>query len=225
VVTIPDTVSSQAKSKSRRTRAILILSAIALFLIAATVGIRGAGRWLVREDAIAPADVIVVLSGGLPYRAEGAAAIFKQGYAPEVWVSWPESPAAEMESLGVKYVGEEEYSRQILIAGGVPATAIHIFPETIIDTQQEIEEIARDMRGAGKSRVIIVTSPQHTRRVRALWNRLAGNGLQASVRAAYQDPYDADHWWRNSRDALSVVREFLGLLNAWAGLPVRPHAR
>jgi uncharacterized SAM-binding protein YcdF (DUF218 family) len=225
VVTLPPPVSPPTQNKSRGTRALLLLSALALLLIAAFIAIRSAGRWLVREDALAPADVIVVLSGGLPYRAERAAAIYKQGYAPEVWVSWPESPVAELESLGVKYLGEEEYDRQILIAEGVPATAIHIFPDTIIDTQQEIEEITRDMRTAGKSRVIIVTSPQHTRRVRALWNRLAGTGLQASVRAAFEDPYDASHWWRNSRDALSVVREFLGLLNAWAGLPVHPHAR
>ena len=26
------------------------------------------------------------------------------------------------------------------------------------------------------------------------------------------------------KDALAVVREILGLLNAWAGLPVRPHS-
>ena len=225
MVTIPAPHSPPAQRNPRKIRAIHILSVIALFSIVAIIAIRNAGRWLVREDAIAPADVIVVLSGAMPYRAEGAAEIYAKGYAPEIWVSWPESPAAELSSLDVKFVGEEEYSRQILIAEGVPATAIRIFPDTIIDTQQEIEEIAREMRRAGKSRVIIVTSPQHTRRVRALWNRLAGKGLHASVRAAYEDPFDADHWWRNSRDALSVVREFLGLLNAWAGLPVHPHPR
>ncbi|MGH9747220.1 MAG: YdcF family protein [Candidatus Acidiferrales bacterium] len=206
-------------------RALFVIAALLLVVVAGIAGFHGAGRWLVREDAIAKGDVIVVLSGGLPYRAEQAAALYKQGYAPEMWVSWPESPVAEMEALGVKYVGEEEYDRQILISEGVPASAIRIFPETILDTQQEIEEIAREMRRSGKTRVIIVTSPQHTRRVKTLWKSLAGGGLEAIVRAAFQDPFDADHWWRNSRDALAVVREYLGLLNAWAGLPVRPHAQ
>jgi hypothetical protein len=68
-----------------------------------------------------------------------------------------------------------------------------------------------------------VTSPQHTRRVKALWNRLADKNLTAIVRAAPDDPFDAEHWWRNTRDALFVVREVLGLMNVWAGLPVRPH--
>ncbi len=43
------------------------------------------------------------------------------------------------------------------------------------------------------------------------------------VHAAHDDPFDADHWWRNTRDVFAVVRETLGLVNAWAGLPVPPH--
>jgi hypothetical protein len=44
------------------------------------------------------------------------------------------------------------------------------------------------------------------------------------VHAAYEDPVDPYHWWRNTHDALAVLRETLGLINAWAGLSVRPHA-
>ncbi len=36
--------------------------------------------------------------------------------------------------------------------------------------------------------------------------------------------FDADHWWRNTRDAFSVVRELMGLLNVWTGLRVHPHS-
>jgi len=41
------------------------------------------------------------------------------------------------------------------------------------------------------------------------------------VRAASEDPFDPRHWWRSTGDALDVVREVLGLMNAWAGLPLR----
>jgi uncharacterized SAM-binding protein YcdF (DUF218 family) len=145
------------------------------------------------------------------------------GYAPEVWVSRPESPVNKMEKLGVRFVGEEDYNREILTHEGVPETAIHVLPDTVINTEQEVEEAAREMRRAGKTRIIIVTSPQHTRRVRALWRTLAGDNLTMMIHAAQDDPFDADHWWRNTRDILSVVRETLGLVNAWAGLPIPPH--
>ena len=146
------------------------------------------------------------------------------GYAPEVWVSRPDSPATRMEGLGVRFVGEEEYNREILIHEGVPETAVHILPDPVINTEQEVKEVAREMHRTGKTRIIIVTSPQHTRRVKALWRRLAGGNSMLMIHAAHDDPFDADHWWRNTRDILSVVRETLGLVNAWAGLPLPPHA-
>lgn len=190
----------------------------------AFVAFRGAGRWLVREDPLTPAEEIVVLSGSMPARAEEAGRIFRMGYAHEIWVSRPESPSAELESQGIHYLGEEEYNRQVLLHEGVPEANVHIFPQPIANTEEEIREISEQLRRDGKASVIIVTSPQHTRRVRTLWRKLAGNGLRLTVRGAPQDPFEADHWWRDTHDALAVVREILGLLNAWTGLPVRPQS-
>jgi len=184
---------------------------------------RGAGRWLVRQDPVGKADVILVLSGSMPARAEEAASIYRMGYAPEVWITKPENPAGKLSEMKILYLGEEDYNREILIHGGVADANVRILPETVVDTEQEIEEAAQRMRQQGKSRVIIVTSQQHTRRVRTLWSKLAGRDLMAVVRGAPEDPFNPDHWWRDTRDTFSVVREIMGLLNAWAGFPVHPH--
>ncbi len=221
---MPSTDNKSLRVSGRRRRlGIYFLAILALLVVVGVVVFRNVGRWLVREDPLAKADVIVVLSGGLPYRAEAAAGIFKAGYAPAVWVSRPEGPQEELAALGIHFVGEEEYNREILVQQGVPDAAIRIFPDTIVNTQEEVAEISRDMRRDGKHTVIIVTSPQHTRRVRALWRKLVGDEPRAIVRAAPDDPFDADHWWRTTPDVLAVVRESMGLLNVWAGLPVRPH--
>jgi uncharacterized SAM-binding protein YcdF (DUF218 family) len=196
-----------------------------IILIAAVFAFRGAGRWLDREDPLSHADVIFVLSGGLPERAQEAAKVFAMGYAPEVWFSRPDSPAGELARLGIHWVGEEDYNRQILVHEGVPENAIHVLPGPVVNTEEELLEAGRDLRRSGKTTVILVTSPQHTRRVWTLWQKLVGSDPKATVHAAHGDPFDPDHWWRNTRDVLSVVRETLGLLNAWAGLPVPPHAR
>ena len=201
-------------------RAVILV--LLLLSSAGLLALRGAGRWLVREDTLAKADVIYVLSGGLPARAEEAGKIFSQGYAPEVWVSRPVSPVEALGPLGIHYVGEEEYSREILIHEGVPESVIHILPRTIVNTEQEVEEAREEMLRAGKTRIIIVTSPQHTRRVKTLWHKLVGETPESIVRAAREDSFNADHWWRNTRDTFSVIREMLGLVNAWTGLGVRP---
>ena len=207
---------------SRTAKLSLLCFFTLLILVAALTGFRNTGRWLTREDPLSSADVIFVLSGRMPYRAQEAGKVFGMGYAPEVWVSRPASPASDLEKLGIHFVGEEEYDCEILIHEGVPEAVVHILPDPIVDTEQEVEEAAREMRRAGKTKVIIVTSPPHTRRVKVLWKKLAGDNLGALVHAANEDPFDADHWWRNTRDVSSVVREILGLMNAWAGLPVRP---
>lgn len=207
------------------TKRLLIATAVSLLVVAgAVIAFRNAGRWLVREDPLAPADVIVILSGGMPYRAEGAADLYRQKYAAEIWITCPEGPEQELSEMGIRFVGEQEYSREVLIHEGVPADAIVILPREIVNTEEEISEIGREMRGRSKSRAIIVTAPPHTRRVRALWSRLAARDQIAIVEAAREDPFDRDHWWHNTRDTYAVVREFMGLINAWVGLTVRPHS-
>lgn len=203
-------------------RAMVVAILLAL-VIAGIFAFRGVGRWLIREDPLAHAEAIAVLSGGLPYRAEGAAHLFRRGYAPEVWLTRPASHAPALAAMGIHLIGEEEYNREVLIHEGVPAGAIHVLPETIVDTEQEIREISLQMSMEHASSIIIVTSPEHTRRVHALWVRLATADQKAIVRAAAEDPFDRNHWWRNTRDTYAVVRELLGLTNTWLGLPVHPN--
>jgi uncharacterized SAM-binding protein YcdF (DUF218 family) len=199
-----------------------IAAVVALILAAAAVmAFRGVGRWLVVEDPPDRADAIVVLSGGLPDRALEAAKVFRLGMAPQVWLTRPANPAAELSKMGISFEGEEGYSRAILIYEGVPESAIRILAPEIVNTEDEERAIIAEMERTRAARVIIVTSPPHTRRVRALWRRIAPAGLSLTVRSATEYDYDADHWWRTTRDSLSVMREVMGLVNVWAGLPVR----
>jgi len=208
----------------RRWRRIRRLAALGVFLALAAAAVFAflrVGRWLVVEDPLAPADAIVVLSGRMPERAIEAARIYHDGASNEVWVSQPESPAGELAQLNIHYLGEDFYNQKVLLALGVPADSIRVLDEPAANTEAEVDEIAADLRADGLTSVIIVTSKPHTRRVRAIWKRRAGPDLRLIVRYPDDDPYDGAHWWRHTRDALDVVREVLGLLNAWAGFPLR----
>src|SRR6478672_10659892 len=127
---------------------------VVLILIAAAVAFRGVGRWLEHEDSLAHADVIFVLSGALPQRAVEAGRVYSKGYASEVWLSRPDSPADELAKLGIHFINEEEYNRQILIHQGVPESAIHILPEPVVNTEEELQEVGREMRKNGKRTII-----------------------------------------------------------------------
>jgi uncharacterized SAM-binding protein YcdF (DUF218 family) len=122
-----------------------------VLFVAAVVAFFRVGQWLVVEDSLAPADAIVVLSGGLPERAIEAARIYHQGFASEVWISQPASPAAEFAKLDIHYLGEDFYNEKILLALGVPPTAIRVLDQPAENTAAEVDEIAADMRADGAS--------------------------------------------------------------------------
>jgi hypothetical protein len=123
--------------------------------------------------------------------------------------------------MKIFYLGEDFYNEKILLAQGVPVDAIRVLERPSVNTLMEVREIGEFLRENNLSSVIIVTSKAHTRRVRAIWNRLVDSDARAIVRFANGDPYDGSHWWRHTRDSLDVVRESLGLLNAWTGFPFR----
>ncbi len=199
-----------------------IVAAVILVIALCGIFFRHAGLWLVDESPLARADAILVLSGSMPYRAEEAAKVYDAGYAPEVWLTHPVSAAEELQSMGIRFTPDEEYDTEVLVHAGVPREAIRILPDEIVDTEEELKEAEELMKREGKSTIIIVTSLQHTRRVATIWKKFYDSNPRAIVHGAPEDPFDAAHWWRNTRDSLNVVREYLGLLNAWTGLRIRP---
>jgi len=214
-------------NRSRLRRTLLAISLVTiLLLIAGGYAFQHAGTWLVREDPLVKSRAILVLSGGLPERALAAAQIYREGYAQEVWLTQPLQPSAHMEDLQLPYAGEQEYSRMVLIAKGVLPGNIRILTPRIGNTADELRAVVDRLEAQPADSIIVVTSKAHTRRVHVLWNSMAqGRGrTRLIVRAASEDYFDPQHWWRTSNDALTLVREYLGLLNAWAGLPLR-HGR
>jgi len=180
------------------------------------------GQWLVVQDPLVHADVIVILSGGLPDRAAEAARLYQAGYADKIWISPPISPAEELKAMKIVFLGEDFYNEKVLLARGVPPDAIHILEQPNANTEEEVREISDGLRGDNFHLAIIVTSKPHTRRVRTIWRKLANRDTHLVVRFANDDPYDGAHWWRHTHDGLDVTRETLGLINAWAGFPLRP---
>jgi uncharacterized SAM-binding protein YcdF (DUF218 family) len=204
----------------RRTLVLLAVLTAARLLL--PLGLASLGHWLLVDDPLEPATAAVVFGGHVPFRAMEAAAIFQKGLVHEVWLTQGAIHLEDdaMAKLGIHEVPEHEYSRQVLERLGVPPASIRILDEPVDNTAEEVTVIAQEMRRVGGKRIILLTSKNHTRRVRVTWQKLVGDAPQAIVRYTPDDPYNPDRWWHNSRQALSVAREAFGLLNAWAGFPL-----
>lgn len=213
-------LGSILETEANRRNRLWILAGVILF--ASLFVFFNIGRWLVAEDPLEKASAIAVLSGRMPSRALEAARIYREGYASEIWLTRTIEPGASLQALFVPFTGEEAYDRMVLMRKGVPESAIRVLDPPIANTADEMLAIGQALSKENERTVIIVTSKVHTRRVKALWKHLSSADGQAIVRGVSDDGFDPAHWWANTADALDVVREALGLLNAWAGLPVPP---
>jgi uncharacterized SAM-binding protein YcdF (DUF218 family) len=201
---------------------IVLVAIIAGLAIVALIIFLGVGRWLLVEDPLEKAQAIVILSGRMPMRAQEAARLYNAGWAPQIWLTRGVEPAASLQEMHIAYIGEDFFNARILMHEGVPSNAILVLEPAIDNTADEMRIIAAELERWKAETVIIVTTKAHTRRVRTLWKELSGGRGHAIVRAASTDLFAPGHWWRSTGDALDVVREVLGLLNAWAGLPLHP---
>jgi uncharacterized SAM-binding protein YcdF (DUF218 family) len=217
-----ETLDLDSSRRVPRRRPLILASAILVLILVIAVIFFGVGRWLVVENALEKCQAIVVLSGGMPQRALEAARLFREGYAPQVWLTRPVQPAGSLDPMGIPNSGEDYFNNRVLQHEGVPANAIRVLEPRINNTADEMRAIAAEAIREKADLIIIVTSKVHTRRVARLWHQLSVGHTRAIVRGATTDAFDAAHWWRNTHDALDVVREVLGLLNAWAGLPLQP---
>ena len=206
----------------RHIRSVVLFTLTLVLVVSVVIIFLGVGRWLVVEDPLEKAQAIVVLSGRIPMRAKEAARLYNAGYAPQIWLTRANEPAASLQEMHIAYIGEDFFNTRVLMHEGVPSNAIRVLEPPIDNTADEIRSVGDELSREKGSAVIIVTTKAHTRRVRTLWKELSGGRGRAIVRAAPSDPFAPEHWWRATGDSLDVVREVLGLLNAWAGLPLRP---
>ncbi|HET8577050.1 MAG TPA: YdcF family protein [Methylomirabilota bacterium] len=180
------------------------------------------GAALVVEDSLQRADAIVVVAGGTPTREAAAAALFREGWASRVIVSNDYTPdrVRELVRLGIRAFDFQGESRRALERYGVPAAAIITLTEPVRITESELRAVHQAARAQGFTRLILVTSPHHTRRVRLVWSRESRGDVAALVVSPRGETFP-DTWWRQRRMAEAVLHEYLGLLAVYCGLSGR----
>jgi uncharacterized SAM-binding protein YcdF (DUF218 family) len=213
-----------ARATPRIRRAVFMLVALGVIAMLLPWGASRLGHWLVVADPLEPARAIVVLSGRVPFRAMEAASIYRGGWAKEVWLTTEARTAEDLafDRLGMPVIRGEAFNREVLERLGVPPGAIRLVSGGVQNTVDEVRIVAAEIGRVGGDQVIIVTSKAHSRRVRATWLAVVRSSPRAIIRYAEEEPYHSGSWWRNTRDALDVSREVLGLMNVWAGFPVQP---
>jgi uncharacterized SAM-binding protein YcdF (DUF218 family) len=178
---------------------------IALSIFLGGVGLFFAGEWLVLNEEPAKSDAIVLLSGGMARPLYGAD-LYHSGYAPVIYVSRPkpDEQVFHVERLGIRIPRNEELYKEILLKKGVPEEAISFFSQGHVSTVEEAESL-KEAVGGKPIKLLVVTSPYHTRRARAIFGDVLPNAEIRVVATPYEN-FDPQ-WWTDKSSAIAVVLE------------------
>ncbi len=185
----------------------------------------GAGRYLVTEQPLSKADLVLVLAGSPYLRLPEAAKLFREGLAPAILLTTPPRPRGldDLARSGLQYPDEQELAFKILEALRVPRHAILTTPEQADSTKAEAETVARFLNRHPARTLIVVTSKSHSTRSGKILNAVLDPGVRVLVHPVPSDPFRPDQWWRDRTDTKEVLHEYGGLvdywrLRLWAGL-------
>ena len=192
----------------------------ASFLLLSAFAFPRLGAWLVVEDPLEKADAVVVLGGTVYERPLEAVELFKEGWAPRVYLlrqigDWGEAHLVER---GIEYTREVDLQVELMGRLGVPRAAIGILDQAN-STAEESDRVLALTTREKFSRVIVVTSRQHTRRARLVMNRrMSPAGVRVIVRSTRYDRSDVDRWWTNRSTLRFTLFESQRLIGYWLGV-------
>lgn len=168
--------------------------------------LRRAGWALVAEDSLLRADAVVLtVEVGMAGVLE-AVDLVKGGYVPDaaVFAGPPDPLTAEYLRRGIPYEDNADRLVRYLRASGVTAARI---PQPVTGTEDQGPALARWCTERQLNAVIVVTTKDHSRRLRRVLRRSMRNQpTRVMVRASRYSPFNPDEWWR-FRSGLRIQAE------------------
>ncbi|GAB4484436.1 MAG: hypothetical protein OHK006_08740 [Thermodesulfovibrionales bacterium] len=159
-----------------------------------------AGKYLVKKDALKPADAIVVLAGEQTERTEYGVRLFREGWArkdriimaggPLVWkYTWAGLMKEHAMNLGVpgRNILTEEFSRS---------------------TEEDALYTKELLKAHGFRSIILVTSPYHSKRASLIFRRVMGSEITVINAPVEGGWFSLKEWWARPRDRSMVLNEY-----------------
>lgn len=171
--------------------------------------------FLIVEKPVDRPDAIIVLGGGASYveRTRYAAELFAAGRSARILLT-DDGLQGGWDKAEQRNPYFWELARRSLIASGVPESAVTLLPGVVESTRDEALLLSAKAGELGLRRVLIVTSPHHTRRSLAAFERAAGGRVECGVASPASDV--GAFWWLTRRGLSRVALEYVKLAWYWA---------
>ncbi|RMG73395.1 MAG: YdcF family protein [Bacteroidetes bacterium] len=198
----------------RLLRTLLVVAVLGglLFLLRKPI-MRGAGHLLIKEDTPVQVDAAFVLSGQAYERSPKAMEVYERGLTPLV-ITTGSYINPSFEALGMD-LPDAELGREALLRLGIDSAAVRTLSRGT-STWEESEEILGYSLREDFSRVMIISSRFHTRRLQSVFrNKFKSNGIDVVIQGADPVDYTIEAWWESEHGLIMVNNEYLKTLYYW----------
>lgn len=195
-------------------RIVRVLATCLLITVAMGVVLIPVGPWLIQEVPLVSPDAILSLGSHEHERFPGAARQARLWPSAQVLITEPR----EVSRYNCDACGERI---EWLTSLGIERSRISVLAPAVENTRDELRRAAEWMRSRGAHRLLVVTSPYHTRRVLAIAASQEA-GVLIGVVASPSPETLPRPWWRHRYGRWYVPYEVAALGAAWRRDGTRP---
>lgn len=172
----------------------------------------GLSGWLAATDVpgtTAPRQALFVLAGGPIERGYYAARLYQAGVSRRIICTGELEPQEAV--LDCRAAAEAALTRKAILHRGVPENSVAKLPVGT-STQEEVKAILAYCQQHHLTRIGLVSSRFHTRRIRLVAERSAWlMGIDLAIYGAPSIQYDPELWWKTENGLLFVFSEYVKL--------------
>jgi uncharacterized SAM-binding protein YcdF (DUF218 family) len=171
--------------------------------------LRSAGHYLVANDELQATDACFVLGGNSYDRGLYAVEVHKQ-FSKQKFVATGGNYPTQIQALDtVMY--EAELTKHFMQKLGVPQDQIAMLTQST-STMEESEEILAYCKQHQLSKIAVLSSAFHLRRVKRVFEKkFKRECIDVVFFAAPDQDFDANNWWKNEEGLITVNNEFIKL--------------
>ena len=195
--------------RSRRRRALRTIIAVAVCLLGALV-VNNAGTALVTTVPLGSPDAIIALGSHEWERLPAAAEYARETPGALVLLTQPRV-------VTIYNCHDCSHRADVLASAGVAAPRIVTINDRVSNTRDEAAVARLECERRGIRRLLVVTSPYHTRRAWRIFQRaFAGSGVTLGIEPALQhSPAQPPRWWAAPYDRAYVRYEWAAIVYDW----------
>jgi uncharacterized SAM-binding protein YcdF (DUF218 family) len=187
---------------------VFIATILVSLIVLSTTLLKNIGNWLIINDELKKANVIVVISGDKGKRLRHGVDLFHNKYADYLLVSGCNCP----DHL---YSHTPEMRKQVL-ALGVPSENIIMDLGANSGTGDQAINVMKILKKKEFNSAILVTSDFHTRRAKMIFNRACQkDNIEILISYPKINAISFNEWWKNRFTRRIVVIELIKLIWYW----------